>query len=60
MEKYLDEEELEELEADLFQADLSYEIIDSIISNFKNKIFDENSTIEKEFISAIKNTITCR
>lgn len=56
--KYLDEEELEELEADLFQADLSYEIIDSIISNFKNKRFDENSTIEKEFISAIKNTIT--
>ena len=56
--KYLDEEELEELEADLFQADLSYEIIDSIISNFKNKRFDENSTIEKEFISAIKNIIT--
>ena len=56
--KYLDEEELEELEADLFQADLSYEIIDSIISNFKNKRFDENTTIEKEFISAIKNTIT--
>ena len=56
--KYLDEQELEELEADLFQADLSYEIIDSIISNFKNKRFDENSTIEKEFISAIKNTIT--
>ena len=56
--KYLDEEELEELEADLFQADLSYEIIDSIISNFKNKRFDENATIEKEFISAIKNTIT--
>ena len=56
--KYLDEEELEELEADLFQADLSYEIIDSIISNFKNKRFDEDTTIEKEFISAIKNTIT--
>tara|TARA_B100001287_G_scaffold179973_1_gene151742 strand:- start:10 stop:897 length:888 start_codon:yes stop_codon:yes gene_type:complete len=56
--KYLDEEELEELEADLFQADLSYEIIDSIISNFKNKRFDEDATIEKEFISAIKNTIT--
>ena len=56
--KYLDEEELEELEADLFQADLSYEIIDSIINNFKNKRFDEDATIEKEFISAIKNTIT--
>ena len=35
--KYLSEEEIDELESILFQSDLSYEIVDNIINEFRDK-----------------------
>ena len=36
--KYLNEMELEELESVLFQSDLSYDLIDEVINEFKNPL----------------------
>ena len=36
--RYLGENELEELESVLFQSDLSYDIIDDVVEEFRKKI----------------------
>ena len=55
--KYLNDEELSELESVLFQADLSYELIDDILSNLKNKTLSNDDSWEKQFIKFLKNKI---
>ena len=48
--KYLNDTELDELESVLFQADLSYEITEEIMLEFKGKILSEDESWEDKFI----------
>ena len=41
----------------MFQSDLSYDIVDNIISNFRNKRLSNDESWENEFINQIKNQI---
>ena len=53
--RYLGENELEELESVLFQSDLSYEIIDNVIEEFRDKKFEDEVSWDKEFIALLKS-----
>ena len=55
--KYLSEAELDELESVLFQADLSYEITEEIMLEFKSKILSEDESWEDKFIEILKKQI---
>lgn len=56
--RYLGENELEELESVLFQSDLSYDIIDDVVEEFRNKKFTDEVLWDKEFISLLKTKYT--
>ena len=55
--KYLNEEEINELESILFQSDLSYDIIDIIINEFKSKTLSSDESWENRFIDLLKKEI---
>ena len=55
--KYLNEEEIDELESILFQSDLSYEIVDNIINEFRGKTLDSDESWENRFIDLLKKEI---
>ena len=55
--KYLSDLELDELESVLFQADLSYEIIEQILLDFKDKALSDNQSWEDRFITFFKDRI---
>ena len=56
--RYLGENELEELESVLFQSDLSYEIINDVVEEFRDKKFTDEISWDKEFISLLKSKYT--
>ena len=56
--RYLGENELEELESVLFQSDLSYDIIDDVVEEFRNKKFTDEVSWDEEFISLLKTKYT--
>ena len=55
--KYLDETELEELESVLFQSDLSYDLIDEVVSEFKSSPLSDNESWEDKFIKLLKTKV---
>ena len=55
--KYLSEEELGQLESVLFQADLSYDMIEDIILEFKEKTLLSNESWEGKFVEILKSKI---
>ena len=55
--KYLNNEELDELESVLFQADLSFEIIEVILSELKNKTLSKDGSWEDIFVKLLKKEI---
>ena len=55
--KYLNEEEIDELESILFQSDLSYDIVDNIINEFRNKTLSSDESWESKFIESLKKEI---
>jgi len=52
--KYLNDNELEELESVLFQSDLSYELISDIVEEFKNKTLNDGDLWEDMFVESLK------
>ena len=56
--KYLNEQEIDELESILFQSDLSYDIVDNIINEFRNKTLSSDESWESKFIESLKKEIT--
>lgn len=52
--KYLNQNELDELESVLFQSDLSYELTSEIINEFENKTLNDNETWEEKFVDLLK------
>ena len=56
--RYLGENELEELESVLFQSDLSYDIIDDVVEEFRYKNFTDEVSCDNEFISLLKTKYT--
>ena len=54
---YLNNNEIDELESVLYQSDLSYELVDLIIENFKNKTLLNNETWEDKFYSILINEL---
>ena len=56
--KYLNEQEIDELESILFQSDLSYGIVDNIINEFRNTTLSSNESWESKFIESLKKEIT--
>ncbi len=52
--KYLNQNELDELESVLFQSDLSYELTMEIINEFESKTLDDMETWEDKFVDLIK------
>ena len=55
--KYLNDTELDELESVLFQADLSYEITEEIMMEFKNKTLSDDESWEDKFIEILKKQV---
>ena len=55
--KYLSEEELDQLESVLFQADLSYDMIEGIILEFKEKTLLSDESWEGKFVEILKSKI---
>ncbi len=55
--KYLSEEELDQLESVLFQADLSYDMIEDIILEFKEKTLLSDESWEGKFVEILKSKI---
>ena len=55
--KYLQIEELEELESVLFQADLSYDLVSEIIDNFKKHPLSGDETWEDKFINLLQKRV---
>ena len=55
--KYLNEEEIDELESILFQSDLSYDIVDNIINEFRDKTLGSDESWENKFIDLLKKEI---
>ena len=55
--KYLSEEELGQLESVLFQADLSYDMIEDIILEFKEKTLLSDESWEGKFVEILKSKI---
>ena len=56
--KYLNEQEIDELESILFQSDLSYEIVDNIINEFRGKTLSSDESWEDRFIDLLKKEIS--
>ena len=56
--KYLNEQEIDELESILFQSDLSYEIVDNIINEFRGKTLGSDESWEDKFIDLLKKEIS--
>ena len=56
--KYLNEQEIDELESILFQSDLSYEIVDNIINEFRGKTLGSDESWEDRFIDLLKKEIS--
>ena len=54
---YLNNNEIDELESVLYQSDLSYELVDLIIENFKNKTLLNDETWEDKFYSILINEL---
>ena len=54
---YLNNNEIDELESVLYQSDLSYELVDLIIENFKNKTLLNDETCEDKFYSILINEL---
>ena len=52
--KYLNQNELDELESVLFQSDLSYELTMEIINEFESKTLNDMETWEDKFVDLIK------
>ena len=52
--EYLSEEDINNLEEVLFQSDLSYDIVDKIIDDFKNTPLSQGEKWEDRFINTIK------
>ncbi len=55
--KYLNENEIEELESILFQSDLSYDIVDNIINEFRDKTLSSSESWEAKFVELLKKEI---
>ena len=56
--KYLNKQEIDELESILFQSDLSYDIVDNIINKFRDKTLSSDESWESKFIESLKKEIT--
>ena len=54
---YLNNDEIDELESVLYQSDLSYELVDLIIDNFKNNTLLKGETWEDKFHSILINEL---
>ena len=54
---YLNNDEIDELESVLYQSDLSYELVDLIIENFKNNTLLKGETWEDKFHSILINEL---
>ena len=54
---YLNNNEIDELESVLYQSDLSYELVELIIENFKNKTLLNDETWEDKFYSILINEL---
>ncbi len=54
---YLNNNEIDELESVLYQSDLSYELVDLITENFKNKTLLNDETWEDKFYSILINEL---
>ena len=55
--KYLDDNEIEELESVLFQSDLSYDLISDILDEFQNKPLSGDESWEDRFVNLLKTKI---
>ena len=55
--KYLDDNEIEELESVLFQSDLSYDLISDVLDEFQNKPLSEDESWEDRFVNLLKTKI---
>ena len=55
--KYLNENEIDELESILFQSDLSYDIVDNIINEFRDKTLSSSESWEDKFVELLKKEI---
>ena len=56
--KYLNKQEIDELESILFQSDLSYDIVGNIINKFRDKTLSSDESWESKFIELLKKEIT--
>ena len=56
--KYLNKQEIDELESILFQSDLSYDIVNNIINEFRDKTLSSDESWESKFIELLKKEIT--
>ncbi|OUW11176.1 MAG: signal recognition particle-docking protein FtsY [Candidatus Pelagibacter sp. TMED166] len=56
--RYLNQNELEELESTLFQSDLGIDIIDKVVDEFRDKKFNKDVSWEDEFIGSLKTNIS--
>ena len=56
--RYLNQNELEELESTLFQSDLGIDIIDKVVDEFRDKKFNKDVSWEDEFIDSLKTNIS--
>ena len=56
--RYLNQNELEELESTLFQSDLGIDIIDKVVDEFRDKKFNKDVSWEEEFIGSLKTNIS--
>ena len=56
--RYLNQNELEELESTLFQSDLGIDIIDKVVEEFRDKKFNKDVSWEDEFIGSLKTNIS--
>jgi len=55
--KYLDNNEIEELESVLFQSDLSYDLISDVLDEFQNKPLSGDESWEDRFVNLLKAKI---
>ena len=55
--KYLDDNEIEELESVLFQSDLSYDLISDVLDEFQNKPLSGDESWEDRFVNLLKTKI---
>ena len=55
--KYLNEDELEELEVALFQSDLDFETVELVVDRFRTTKILNNETWEQHFINILKDIV---